>query len=708
MTQLTFDEEETETVKPRQSATAATLLKNISASSMSSDGSFFSLQSSGSKASGSVKSRGSYKLSLGLEGNIVKDADKFEETLVHEESSHSNDASVLESGKADVSLQDVNKTTLVVENNVSSHIIEDKKNLQNSSIISQELKINGESNLKPNHRQSLTDDYENDPKSPDNYKNISVQFTNPSPYLNRTKGDLLSAVNENNVKSADGSYGEESEDESFKKPVLKWTREKREENKESLELEICKIDKAGLEQHVATVSVSQQIPLYHSDAVEIRPILDKKQRSVSPTAKSEKTSIEDSLKEELPPQSAPNPNNTMESTTSTLSEESFSEELQSDKAVFSSTWINTSKTNTDIFSPLQITEEDQQEISNARSSLSTTTIGEIPLDQVLDELVKKKRICSVVKETSSNSKENIIEEDSAATVPFQTSVNESHAAVESEVEKESEAEIWEGELEDDIHLSYHESTHHIEHESSRCDNSEISSPQPIEEQSAKEDKHEPPTIDKSFSSQNEEDAENPEIPSIFITSVTSMTSQSFGIQSESIGDFELRMSEGESTYDAPSQEEVEEEGESKEIECDQDVGIPAQVEEGVPENDKTGEEVDFPEEVEVAEEAKAAEVADFPEEVEVIQVDKAAEEADSPAGSAITYDEKIEVTGEETEPRPNYQTLSSVQFHEDHIDEECNIDGKNTILTTRPIIGRVKVGCYKIIYVLKNKILFVY
>lgn len=673
VTQLRFDDEERESVKPRQSATAASLLKNISASSMSSDSSFFSLQSSGSKASGSNKSGGSYKLSLGLEGNIVKEADQLDETLVHEESSNSN-ASIMESEKADLSLEEINKTTLAVENIVSSQINKAKKTVESKSIISEGLKIDGEGNFENNHSKSLIDDHENGPKSPENYKHISVQFTNSSPFLKRSKGDLHNSVNENrvdSVPSANGSYGEESEEESSNKPVLRWTREKRKESQESLELEICKRDKAGVEQHIATVAVSREIPLYFSDAVKTQPNLNDLPKSLPLVINQEETSTEDSEKKAVLPLSEPCPNITLESIPSTLSEESFSEELQDDKAVFSSTWINTSRTNADISSPLQIKKE---ELSNNSSAYSKTPLGEIPLDQVLDELVKKKKICSVVEKTSSRSKQDSVEENSVTTVSYQASVNESHSAIESEVGKEDGAESWKGELEDDIHLSYHESTHHTEHESTRCDNSETSLSQAKGELSAQGDQHESFTVKQICSSENEDDAEELEGPSILITSITSFPNQSFGIQNESVCDFELRMSEGESTYDALSQENVEEE-DSKEFESNQDVNTTNKVEDGGVEV-CTDKEIKVTKDVEVNENVKVAEVVSKEDKI-------SAKGADFTVQSATTLEEEKEVTEEETEHQPSYKTLTPLQIQEerseDYHDEEY-LEGKSRIL----------------------------
>lgn len=245
---LQFDDEETEQLSPHleRSATATSLLEKISNSPVTSNDTFFSFHSSLSSKDADRRSREgrlSFKLPLGLEGNIET---SMENQLIEHD-----------------------KPTLIedVEQEMST---ESEKNIENDSQVNVMKYLNRSNTLSSlKKKRTLSDvevlkgdtsdtDQSFQLNSSDGTKSVVIEYSTApkTPITHTTVYDTPPSINE-----------EESDDEVTNKQ-LKWIVEQSGSLQERLKLEVHKQNSQGDNMSVARITLSDEMTMYYSEPIK--------------------------------------------------------------------------------------------------------------------------------------------------------------------------------------------------------------------------------------------------------------------------------------------------------------------------------------------------------------------------------------------------------------------------------------------------------
>lgn len=217
-------------------------MKKISTSPISSDDTYFSLKSSSSsKSTRNSENELSFKLPLGLEGNIANDVSE-------DESSQLEEMSLIEDCKRNAQIDPVSKTSSstiskcdLVDSGTgeTEMLVDDADDVTSSKLVKIVIECSGTKSLK-----KQAEDY--DTPEGGSFKEMkSLQI------------DI-----ENNESHS------ESNDSINKVPMFKWTKENIKGDCETLKLQVNKQDDEGKEKYVSIVTLSEVIPMFYSESKE--------------------------------------------------------------------------------------------------------------------------------------------------------------------------------------------------------------------------------------------------------------------------------------------------------------------------------------------------------------------------------------------------------------------------------------------------------
>lgn len=247
---LQFDDEETEQLSPHleQSASATSLLEKISNSPVTSNDTFFSFHSSLSSKDADRRSREgrlSFKLPLGLEGNIET---SMENQLIEHEH---DEPTLIEDVEQEMSTESEKNVENVSQVNVMKY-------LNRSNTLSSLKKKRSLSDVEVLKGDTSDTDQSFELNSSDGTKSVVIEYSTApkTPITHTTVYDTPPSINE-----------EESDDEVTNKQ-LKWIVEQSGSLQERLKLEVHKQNSQGDNMSVARITLSDEMTMYYSEPIE--------------------------------------------------------------------------------------------------------------------------------------------------------------------------------------------------------------------------------------------------------------------------------------------------------------------------------------------------------------------------------------------------------------------------------------------------------
>lgn len=247
---LQFDDEETEQLSPQleRSPSATSLLEKISNSPVTSNDTFFSFHSSLSSKDADRRSREgrlSFKLPLGLEGNIET---SMENQLIEHEH---DEPTLIEDVEQEVSTESEKNIESVSQVNVMKYL-----NRSNTlSSLKKKLTLSDVEVLKGDTSDT---DQSLELNSSDCTKSVVIEYSTApkTPITHTTVYDTPPSINE-----------EESDDEVTNKQ-LKWIVEQSGSLQERLKLEVHKQNSQGDNMSVARITLSDEMTMYYSEPIK--------------------------------------------------------------------------------------------------------------------------------------------------------------------------------------------------------------------------------------------------------------------------------------------------------------------------------------------------------------------------------------------------------------------------------------------------------
>lgn len=246
---LQFDDEETEQLSPHleRSATATSLLEKISNSPVTSNDTFFSFHSSLSSKDADRRSREgrlSFKLPLGLEGNI--------ETSMENQLIEHDEPTLIEDVEQEMSTESEKN----IENDSQVNVM---KYLNRSNTLSSLKKKRTLSDVEVLKGDTSDTDQSFELNSSDGTKSVVIEYSTAprTPITHTTVYDTPPSINE-----------EESDDEVTNKQ-LKWIVEQQSGSlQERLKLEVHKQNSQGDNMSVARITLSDEMTMYYSEPIK--------------------------------------------------------------------------------------------------------------------------------------------------------------------------------------------------------------------------------------------------------------------------------------------------------------------------------------------------------------------------------------------------------------------------------------------------------
>lgn len=246
---LQFDDEETEQLSPHleRSATATSLLEKISNSPVTSNDTFFSFHSSLSSKDADRRSREgrlSFKLPLGLEGNI--------ETSMENQLIEHDEPTLIEDVEQEMSTESEKN----IENDSQVNVM---KYLNRSNTLSSLKKKRTLSDVEVLKGDTSDTDQSFELNSSDGTKSVVIEYSTAprTPITHTTVYDTPPSINE-----------EESDDEVTNKQ-LKWIVEQQSGSlQERLKLEVHKQNSQGYNMSVARITLSDEMTMYYSEPIK--------------------------------------------------------------------------------------------------------------------------------------------------------------------------------------------------------------------------------------------------------------------------------------------------------------------------------------------------------------------------------------------------------------------------------------------------------
>lgn len=245
---LQFDDEETEQLSPHleQSASATSLLEKISNSPVTSNDTFFSFHSSLSSKDADRRSREgrlSFKLPLGLEGNI--------ETSMENQLIEHDEPTLIEDVEQEMSTESEKN----IENDSQVNVM---KYLNRSNTLSSLKKKRTLSDVEVLKGDTSDTDQSFELNSSDGTKSVVIEYSTApkTPITHKTVYDTPPSINE-----------EESDDEVTNKQ-LKWIVEQSGSLQERLKLEVHKQNSQGDNMSVARITLSDEMTMYYSEPIK--------------------------------------------------------------------------------------------------------------------------------------------------------------------------------------------------------------------------------------------------------------------------------------------------------------------------------------------------------------------------------------------------------------------------------------------------------
>lgn len=247
---LQFDDEETEQLSPQleQSASATSLLEKISNSPVTSNDTFFSFHSSLSSKDADRRSREgrlSFKLPLGLEGNIETSIENQLIEHEHDESTLIEDVEQEMSTESEKNIENISQVNVMKYLNRSNTLSSLKKNRTLSDV--EVLK-----------GDTSDTDQSFELNSSDGTKSVVIEYSTApkTPITHTTVYDTPPSINE-----------DESDDEVTNKQ-LKWIVEQSGSLQKRLELEVHKQNSQGDNMSVARITLSDEMTMYYSEPIK--------------------------------------------------------------------------------------------------------------------------------------------------------------------------------------------------------------------------------------------------------------------------------------------------------------------------------------------------------------------------------------------------------------------------------------------------------
>lgn len=247
---LQFNDEETEQLSPQleQSASATSLLEKISNSPVTSNDTFFSFHSSLSSKDADRRSREgrlSFKLPLGLEGNIETSMENQIIEHEHDEPTLIEDVEQEMSTESEKDIENVSQVNVMKYLNRSNTL----SSLKKKRTLSDVEVLKGDTN---------DTDQSFELNSSDGTKSVVIEYsTAPKiPITHTTVYDTPPSINE-----------DESDDEVTNKQ-LKWIVEQSGSLQERLKLEVHKQNSQGDNMSVARITLSDEMTMYYSEPIK--------------------------------------------------------------------------------------------------------------------------------------------------------------------------------------------------------------------------------------------------------------------------------------------------------------------------------------------------------------------------------------------------------------------------------------------------------
>lgn len=245
---LQFDDEETEQLSPHleRSASATSLLEKISNSPVTSNDTFFSFHSSLSSKDADRRSREgrlSFKLPLGLEGNI--------ETSLENQLIEHDEPTLIEDVEQEMSTESEKN----IENDSQVNVM---KYLNRSNTLSSLKKKRTLSDVEVLKGDTSDTDQSFELNRSDGTKSVVIEYSTApkTPITHTTVYDTPPSINE-----------EESDDEVTNKQ-LKWIVEQSGSLQERLKLEVHKQNSQGDNMSVARITLSDEMTMYYSEPIK--------------------------------------------------------------------------------------------------------------------------------------------------------------------------------------------------------------------------------------------------------------------------------------------------------------------------------------------------------------------------------------------------------------------------------------------------------
>lgn len=245
---LQFDDEETEPLSPHleRSASATSLLEKISNSPVTSNDTFFSFHSSLSSKDADRRSREgrlSFKLPLGLEGNIETSMEN--QLIEHDEPTLIEDVEQEMSTESEKNIENVSQVNVM-------------KYLNRSNTLSSLKKKRTLSDVEVLKGDTSDTDQSFELNSSDGTKSVVIEYSTApkTPITHTTVYDTPPSINE-----------EESDDEVTNKQ-LKWIVEQSGSLQERLILEVHKQNSQGDNMSVARITLSDEMTMYYSEPIK--------------------------------------------------------------------------------------------------------------------------------------------------------------------------------------------------------------------------------------------------------------------------------------------------------------------------------------------------------------------------------------------------------------------------------------------------------